>query len=243
MNRSRCLIFDVDGVLVDSPHQEAWGETLVWLAENRWRDEAQAAGFDSSHYTPDLYQQLVAGKNREEGARALVAHFFEDPDGAKARELAERKQDKLVDLIAQGHFEPFADAIELALRAQRAGWVVAAASSSRNANDLLARLHLERFGGSGRLLELFEANVCGRDIRPGKPAPAIFEIAATEAGVDPSRCAVVEDAPSGIQAAKAAGMVAVGIARDGDLQRLRRAGADEVTTTLDEIDLDKLVRP
>ena len=53
------------------------------------------------------------------------------------------------------------------------------------------------------LLDFFSANVCGRDLRQGKPNPAIFLLAATEMRVAPAHCFVVEDAPAGIEAARA----------------------------------------
>src|SRR5215210_122330 len=91
------------------------------------------------------------------------------------------------------------------------------------------------------LLEIFEANVCGRDLPQGKPHPAIFQLAAQELGLRPAACLVVEDAPSGIQAARAGGMLALGIARVGDEALLRAAGADVVVSSLDEVEPDLLI--
>jgi len=59
--------------------------------------------------------------------------------------------------------------------------------------------------------------------------------------VAPARCFVVEDAPAGIEAARAGGMVALGVARLEDASELRDAGADLVVTTLDEVAIDALV--
>src|SRR5271168_3610944 len=81
------------------------------------------------------------------------------------------------------------------------GWPMAVASSSKNANQMMRQIHLD----SGRsLLEVFTANVCGRDLRQGKPNPEIFLLAAAELHVAPAHCFVVEDAPAGIEAACAA---------------------------------------
>ena len=68
----------------------------------------------------------------------------------------------------------------------------------------------------------------------------IFLLAAAEMRVAPAHCFVVEDAPAGIEAARAGGMTALGVARLGDASLLRAAGADLVVTSLDEIATDDL---
>jgi beta-phosphoglucomutase len=90
------------------------------------------------------------------------------------------------------------------------------------------------------LFDVFAANVCGRDLRQGKPHPEIFLLAAEELGVNPSGCLVVEDAPVGVTAARAGGMVALGVARLGDAASLRAAGAHLVVTSLDEVAVEAL---
>ena len=72
--------------------------------------------------------------------------------------------------------------------------------------------------------------------RTASRIPEIFLIAAQELGVAPANCLVVEDAPAGIEAARAGGMMALGIARLGDEALLRAAGADLVVTSLDDVD-------
>jgi beta-phosphoglucomutase-like phosphatase (HAD superfamily) len=98
-----------------------------------------------------------------------------------------------------------------------------------------ARTQRERGGQGSTLLDMFDANVCGRDFAQGKPAPDIFLAAAAELGLPPARCFVVEDATSGVQAAKAGGMACVGVARLGDAALLRAAGADWIVTSLDQL--------
>jgi beta-phosphoglucomutase-like phosphatase (HAD superfamily) len=91
------------------------------------------------------------------------------------------------------------------------------------------------------LLEQFDANVCGRDFAQGKPAPDIFLAAAADLRLPAARCVVVEDATSGVQAARAGGMACIGVARLGDAALLRAADADWVVTSLDELPIANLL--
>ena len=115
---------------------------------------------------------------------------------------------------------------------------MAAASSSKNANAMMRQIRLD----SGQsLLDIFSVNVCGRDLRQGKPDPEIFLLAAAELQIAPAHCFVTEDAPAGIEAAKAGRMMGLGVARLGDAVPLRAAGADLVVTSLDDVAIDELV--
>jgi beta-phosphoglucomutase len=65
-------IFDVDGVLVDSPHERAWRETLRLLMEIDWRDVQPQTTYTPERFAPAVYQEVVAGKPRMSGARAAL---------------------------------------------------------------------------------------------------------------------------------------------------------------------------
>ena len=90
------------------------------------------------------------------------------------------------------------------------------------------------------LLEYFDADLSGRDFAHGKPDPEIFLASARELGVAPEDAIVMEDAAAGVQAAKAGGMGAIGIARVDDAELLAAAHADIVVTSLDDVDLAAL---
>ncbi|HMQ32552.1 MAG TPA: HAD-IA family hydrolase [Chloroflexaceae bacterium] len=230
-------IFDVDGVLVDSPHEHAWREALRRLFAGPWRDRAPATRYAPEAFTTEVYLAQLAGKPRMAGAASALAFFgLPDPDGAYALQYAEAKQAMIVELIERRAFTAFADGARLLLRLKDAGLRLAAASSSKNANDFLVRVPV----GPGTMLDLFDANLCGRDFPQGKPHPAIFLAAAAELGLPPERCFVVEDAVSGVQAARAGGMACVGVARLGDEEQLRAAGATLVVASLDQVRLEEL---
>lgn len=217
----RAAIFDVDGVLVDSPHEHAWREALTGFAE--------PAGF-----TTIFYQAYVAGRPRLEGARAALEGLGGDQAEARVAEYAAVKQALIDKLIEEGSFEAFPDAMGFAAALHRAGLKLALASSSRNVAAMLRQLHLP----DGRaLLSLFDADLSGHEVPRGKPDPALFLLTAEALGIAPAHCLVVEDAPAGIHAARNAGMAALGIARLEDEALLREAGADLVVTSLSRVDI------
>jgi beta-phosphoglucomutase len=243
-------IFDVDGVLVDSPHEQAWRDALRRLMAVGWTDLAGQTSYAPDKFTTEVYQAYLAGKPREAGARAALEHFgIPDPDGQRVEEYMAVKQADLIALIERGEFTAFDDALRFLLDLKAAGVRIAAASSSKNANIFLRKVSLAKWaGGEGRrypfltadstLLDMFDANVCGRDFARGKPAPDIFLAAAAELGLPPEQCVVIEDAQSGVQAAKAGGMACIGVARLDDALLLRSAGADWVVTSLEELPVE-----
>src|SRR5271169_2160818 len=217
-------IFDVDGVLLASPHEQAWREALVGLAE-------------PARFTTAMYQAHVAGKPRLSGARAALEALGVPDADRQAAVYAEHKQKRLEELIHAGSVAAFPDALRFVQAVGALGWPMAVASSSKNANAMMRQIRLD----SGQtLLDIFSVNVCGRDLRQGKPNPEIFLLAAAELRIDPAQCFVAEDAPAGIEAARAGGMRALGVARLGDAVSLRGAGADLVVGGLDEVAIDKL---
>jgi beta-phosphoglucomutase len=281
-------IFDVDGVLVDSPHERAWRDALERLMAVGWTDLAGQTSYMPGAFTTEVYQAYVAGKPRPAGARAALEYFgIPDPDGSRVEEYMAVKQADLIALIERGQFTAFEDALVFLLDLKAAGMRIGAASSSKNANIFLRKVSLAKWSGepgisstpasaavgagnpsaspalpsqpesglggtrrtypfltsASTLLDMFDANVCGRDFAHGKPAPDIFLAAAAELGVLPEQCVVIEDAQAGVQAAKAGGMAAIGVARLDDAALLRSAGADWVVTSLDELPVAALELP
>jgi beta-phosphoglucomutase-like phosphatase (HAD superfamily) len=242
-------IFDVDGVLVDSPHEKAWRESLRELMDDKWRDIRESTTWSPEAFTRLVYETQVSGKPRMSGARAVLEYFDvpDDDDESRLAEYADRKQAKVVQLIEDGDFTVYPDALRFIIWAKDAGMRVAAASSSKNVSMLLHKIRLDHFvreqGLSSpsvrpgmTLLNFFDIDVSGRDFVRGKPSPEMFLAAADGLGVTPAAALVLEDAAAGIEAAKAGGMTVIGIARAGDAALLDEAGADIVVASLDEID-------
>jgi beta-phosphoglucomutase-like phosphatase (HAD superfamily) len=233
----RGAIFDVDGVLVDSPHERAWRDTLDELMQGPWSEVRDDTTWTPGGLTPLVYERVVSGRPRQDGALAALEHFGVPEAAARAAEYAEVKQLRVSELIARGEFTAFADALRFVVAVRAAGLRLAAASSSKNAAAMLRRIRTE---AGGSLLDLFDADTSGRDVPHGKPAPDIFLAAAAALGLPPAGCFVVEDAIAGIQAAKAGAMSALGVARENDAALLAGAGADLVVATLDDVDVSGL---
>jgi beta-phosphoglucomutase len=248
----RGAIFDVDGVLVDSPHEKAWRESLRQLMESDWSNIRDRTSWSPEAFTSRVYEEQMSGKPRMSGARAALAYFhIPDDDGKRLAEFADRKQAMVVRLIEAGDFTAYPDALRFIIAVKDAGIGVAAASSSKNAGLFLRQIRLDSFARDHgivsaslrpglTLLEFFDADVSGRDFAHGKPHPEMFLTAAHELGAAAEDSIVMEDASAGVQAAKAGGMAAIGIARANDTELLAAAHADIVVTTLDDVDLTEL---
>jgi len=247
---SSAVVFDVDGVIVDSPHERAWVEALAQLAGGDWRALVPDTRYRPEAFDTRAYQEFVAGKPRFDGARAILEHFGFPDAQTRAVDYAQRKQRRLIELIEQGAVQAFPDALRMIAQLRRRNVPLAAASSSKNANSIMEKIDLDATPVSAagaterarptRLLDCFAANVCGQDVA-GKPAPDIFLAAAAALGVAPAACVVVEDAPAGVAAARNGGMKSIGVARLHDEAGLAACGADLVVSTLDDVAIDLLV--
>jgi beta-phosphoglucomutase len=195
--RLQAVIFDLDGVLLrtEERHYQSWKEAL----------EAEDIPLDRS-IMPHL-----RGLGRQESVETILQRACRSlPLEAKTR-LAERKNERYLQLLTDVTWDLVPGALELLRELRRRGLRVAVGSSSRNARRILDH--------SG-LADLFDVIVDGNDITASKPDPAVFQRCAELLGVPPEACIVIEDAPAGIEAARRAGMTAVGI---GDARELTGA--------------------
>lgn len=195
-------IFDMDGVLIDSGahHRHAWRALLAEL------------GAEPAH--PEHWR-LTIGRPSEEAIPLLLGRRM---SGAEARRLARRKRD-LYQERAQTGMEPVPGVPEFlhALERQHVPRAVGTSASRWDAERLLDDLGLLRF---------FDVVVTADDVMLGKPDPEVWAQAARRLRVTPSHCVVFEDAPVGIQAARAAGMRAIGVTTAHTDAELLAAGAD-----------------
>lgn len=177
----RALIFDMDGLLIDS---EPFAELALTALLRRHGYQLR----------PGLMERTLGRRLPE--AMALVAETYNL--SVPLPELIET-YDQLRLAALRGHLRPMPGAAALIAFGREAGLALALATSSR-------RLHADVSLAEAQLAGLFDAEVTGDEIERGKPEPDIFLLAASRLGVEPAACVVLEDAPAGVAAAVAAGM-------------------------------------
>lgn len=206
------VIFDCDGVLVDS---EAISNEV--LARMLTREGLPTTLREARR----SYQGFLLTDVRDQAEAKLGRPLPPDWLAAYERERAAAFQRDL---------EPVVGAAEVVRRVKAAGLKVCVASQGALSKTRMT------LGLTG-LRDLFapHALFSAHDVPRPKPDPALFEHAAATMHAEPSACVVIEDTPSGIVAAAAAGMRAIGYAADSDEHALRGAGAETIVRSLEEI--------
>jgi beta-phosphoglucomutase len=203
------VIFDMDGVLVDSyaAHLRSWRDVAA-RDGLKLTDEDFARTFGRT--SRDIIGVLWPGKFND----PAVARFDADKEARYREILAEAfpEMDGASDLIRALH---------------DAGFRLAIGSSGPPENVALVLREL-RSGG------LFGVTVNGTEVTRGKPNPDVFLMAARKLNLDPSRCAVIEDAPAGVEAARRAGAAAIGLLGTAPRERLAEH-ADLIVASLRDL--------
>ncbi len=209
----RAVLWDMDGTLIDSSE-------FHWLS---WRDALAAEGYNLTH------EQFLASFGQRNDA-ILRGYFGEDMPLNEIERISEAKEVGYRKLVRK-HGIDLLPGVERWLRdLKQAGWRQAVASSAPRPN-------LETIIDVLNIGDCFDALVTAEDVQHGKPAPDVFLKAADQVGVPPESCIVVEDAPAGIEAARRAGMRAIGVrSSHGNLQ------ADQVVQSLADLPEDAFDR-
>jgi len=240
-------LFDLDGVLTDTArvHAAAWKETFDELLARRAADGAGIEEFRP--FDPDEdYERYVDGKPRYDGIRDFLAsrgitlpegQRTDPPDRETVYGVGNRKNALVLERLG-GMVTVFPGSVALVKKLRADGRRTAVVSASENCAAVLAAAHIT---------DLFDVMVDGLVAREhhlqGKPAPDTFLHAAAQLGVEPSRAAVVEDAPAGVTAGHSGGFaLVVGVARRASPETLDRSGADVVVSDLSEL-LDSAPAP
>ena len=181
----KALIFDMDGVLVDSMpyHTEAIGNVF----------DSMGIGLDKQ----DIYE-MEGSKTVE-----IIAHLLEkegiEPDAGSIEDIVREYRREFSRIV---EYKAFAS-LKNALPTLKGRFLLAVVSGAdRNiVHDVISRL----FG------DIFDLVISGEDVINGKPAPDPFLVAAKGLGLGPEDCVVIENASMGVKAAKSAGMFCIGI--------------------------------
>lgn len=198
MNSNQAVIFDMDGVIVDSEplHEQAFREVLdeIGYGQNHGLD------FTAYYGKSDrlVWQDFLA---KHQPAQTL-------------EELTDWKQRRFFQLLKEDEpvFGPLPELLEKLSPRYRLG--LASGSAHRVIQEVLALKNLRRF---------FSVAVSAEDVAHGKPAPDIFLRAAELLQLPPERCWVIEDSVAGVEGALAAGMRVIGITNTFSAAQLQRA--------------------
>lgn len=185
MREIKAVIFDMDGVIVESEYRNYKAKIKVL--------EPYGITFDYDYYSqfPGNSNIVVWQKIIDDFGINAVAEKLHEIDLAARNELIKQ----------EGHVE-IDGAVELIKRLSKK-YVLALASGSPKAIilDTVKHLDIEKY---------FEFIISGETIKRCKPSPDIFLITAESIGIKPENCAVIEDSHNGVLAAKAAGMYCIG---------------------------------
>ncbi|HUV81676.1 MAG TPA: HAD family phosphatase [archaeon] len=179
----KAIIFDMDGVLIDSMpcHAEAWKRVLAEKGVNITRQ--------------DIYN--IEGSNHEGVIRLMFGKAGKVVDINELDELAQKKRELFRRKNQSKPFESITECLDLLKKKYRLG--VVSGSDRAEVLDLLDRF----FPG------VFEIVVAGEDVREGKPSPEPYLKAVKMLGIEKEECIVIENAPMGVESAKRAGLYCI----------------------------------
>lgn len=211
----RAIVWDMDGVLVDSGdlHYQAWREVA-----------REALGIEM---TRERFDEMFGTDN----AGVLRQLFGREPTAVEVERIGGQQDERYRELAVEGVKE-VPGAFALLRNCAADGWQQAVATSApRVTLDLI----LDRFA----LREWFAVRVTTEDVPRAKPDPAIFLLAAARLGIPPERCLVIEDSLNGIRAARAAGMRCLAVTTTHTPEAL--AEADRIVASLEEVSPEDLL--
>jgi beta-phosphoglucomutase len=208
------VIFDMDGVLVDSHplNMRTWKRFLLSIG--------QSVGDGDMEF-------ILEGRKRGEILRHFLGELTEDQVQVYGRQKERFYREE------RGAIEPMPGIREFLEQLDRASIPMAVAScgGARRVNHILDVLSLRKY---------FQVVLTGDDVKEGKPDPAIFKLTAARLHLDVKNVLVVEDSVSGVRAAKAAGMKCLGIAIPFRAQELTKVGVDRALSSFCGVSLDSV---
>lgn len=213
MTQIKAFILDLDGVVTDTAEYH-------FLA---WQRLANEEGVSFTREDNDK----LRGVSRRQSLELLMGDHLSAYTEEQIQEMMVRKNEYYQDYLEQMSKDDFLPgARELIFEIKHRGLKVAIGSASKNAKTVLSRLEI---------LDAFDAISDGYSVTKAKPAPDVFLYAAEQMRIAPEACAVIEDAGSGVDAALAANMTAVGIGPESRVGKAHYCYATTAGIDLDEI--------
>ncbi|MBI4778612.1 HAD family phosphatase [Candidatus Desantisbacteria bacterium] len=183
----KAIIFDMDGLMVDT--ESLYSIALQKIAQKRGKD-----------FTLELKRAMIGRQGR------VSMNIFREHLGLteSAEELLIEREDVYGELLNEAELVPMPGLLELLLLTCTMAIPMAIASSS---SECWIRIVIDKLGIADR----FKAIVSGNNVENGKPCPDVYLLAAKKLGILPQYCLALEDTPTGMEAAKRAGMICVAV--------------------------------
>ncbi len=211
MSKIKGVIFDLDGVIVDTAK-------FHFLA---WKKLANDLGFDFT----ELQNEELKGVSRVRSLEKILAWGNTSLSKEEFTEKMAVKNDNYLSYITNLTSKDILPGVSRIIDfLSEENIPISLGSASKNARPILKKTGL---------IEKFQAIVDGNDVSNAKPDPEVFLIAAEKIGVSKENCLVFEDSVAGVQAANIAGMMSIGIGEKDVLHE-----ADHVFSSFEEIEID-----
>jgi len=221
MNKRYGLIFDVDGVIADTEAVNSRASIKVFAklfgVEDVLREDFEAG----------------LGRGAEEYVKAAArVHGLELTD-EQVEQATQLRQEYFLKILSEEPLPPFPGVMVLMDEAmQRKDFSVAIATSGTFEKS---RAVLNAVGVPYQKM----VYINGNDVKRKKPDPELFLIAAERMGIEPAQCVVIEDAPNGVQAAKAAGTKCIAVTNSTNAAKLSKA--DLICDSLEQINIETII--
>ena len=217
INRSLGVIFDWDGVIIDSHDQN----------ELSWKKLAD----ENNKELPNNFFKETFGMRNEFIIPNYFADWIGDEGEDKIKNLADRKEEIYRRIIIESGINPLPGVNKLleSLKDKNIPCSIGSSTPTKNIETVIELIGLSNH---------FNAITAAEDVSKGKPDPEVFLKAAEKINIDPDNCIVIEDAHVGIDAGLAANMNVVAVATTHQLDQLNKAHL--AVESLEQIDIDDL---